>query len=73
MNHYQIRFNTQACGSPLCWRVFENNIETLVEHVRITVPVYDECSKDENGVLKYNIACDGYMKIEDGIAYIFGV
>lgn len=68
MNHYQIRFNTKHCGS-LCWRIFENDVEHLVDHLHIIAPVYDECTV-EHGVTKYNIACDGYMEIKEGVAHI---
>ena len=68
-NHYNVRFNTKHGETSLYWRVFENNVEYLVEHVQITARLYDEQSV-EHGVTKFNIACDGYMKIVDGTAYI---
>jgi hypothetical protein len=68
INHYQIRYNTKHTGS-LQWRVFENGVEHLVNHVYILAPVYDECS-EEQGVMKYNIACDGFMIIKQNVAYI---
>jgi len=68
-NHYNVRFNTKHGSTTLFWRVFENGVEHLVEHIQISVRLYDECSV-EDGITKYNIACDGFMSIVDGTAYI---
>lgn len=64
MNHYSIRFN-KTRGQPgrgsvdHVWRVFENNKEYLLKHVRIEVPAWDEKSGED-----WNIACDGLMEID---------
>lgn len=64
MNHYSIRYN-QSRGQPgrgtneHVWRVFENGNEYLFKHVKINVPSYSE-ETDGN----WNIACDGFLKIE---------
>lgn len=66
---YHVRFNTKHGDSDLVWRVFENGVEHLVKNFEIRVPMYGE-STMENGVVKWNVACEGTMRIEDGIAYI---
>ena len=61
-----IRFNKsrgmKGRGTPdHVWRVFENGKEFLFKHLSITVPIVDEQTGED-----YNIACDGYMKIDRG-------
>lgn len=68
-NKYYIRYNTKHGESDLVWRVFENDVEHLVRNFRIEVPMYGE-STMEHGIQKWNVACDGYMTIVDGIAHI---
>jgi hypothetical protein len=51
------------------WRIFENGSEHLVKGFYITVPMYSESSLD-NGIQKWNVACNGVMKVVDDIAYI---
>jgi len=72
MNKYLIRYNTQHADSDLVWRIFENRSEHLVRAFVITVPIYSESSLD-NGIQKWNVACDGVMEIVDNIAYINNV
>lgn len=69
MNKYYIRFNTQHGDSELVWRVFENDTEHLVRGLRITVPVSDIVT-DKNGITKWNIYCEGTMRVIDGVAVI---
>ena len=69
MNKYHIRFNHQHNGSGLTWRVFENGIEHLVEHLDICVPIRDEITI-ENNIQKWNVYCEGTMTIKDGVAFI---
>ena len=69
MNTYLIRFNHNHNGLGLVWRVFENGLEHLVQHVKILVPVYDQVTV-ENGVEKWNLCCHGYMTITDSQAVI---
>jgi hypothetical protein len=69
MNHYRIRYNTLNRGQEAPWRVFENDQEYLLNNVYITVPTRTEC-REELGQTKYNIACEGYMRVENGSAYI---
>lgn len=69
MKRYHIRFNTKAAGSPLVWRVFENGEQHLVKHLDIRVPVRDENTM-EGTEMKWNIACDGHMRIVDDVAII---
>jgi len=68
-NKYFIRYNTKHGESDLVWRVFENNTEHLVKNFRVEVPMYGE-STLEHGIQKWNVSCEGYMTIIDGIAYI---
>ena len=53
----------------LVWRIFENGTEFLVKNFVVTVPVYGT-STFENGIQKWNVACQGTMTIRDGIATI---
>jgi hypothetical protein len=69
MNTYHIRYNTQHGQSDLVWRIFENGQEHLVKNFQILVPMHGE-STVENGVQKWNVACQGNMIIKDGIAVI---
>jgi hypothetical protein len=69
MNKYHIRFNHQHNGSGKVWRVFENSVEHLVEHLSIQVPICDNVTI-ENNVEKWNIYCEGTMLINNGVAYI---
>lgn len=69
MNKYHIRFNHQHNDTNKVWRVFENGIEHLVEHLDIRVPVRDEVTV-ENNLTKWNVYCEGTMTIKNGVAYI---
>ena len=69
MNKYLIRFN-KSRGQPgrgtleHAWRVFENDQEYLVKHIKINVPCMDEISGDGQGNDDWNMACEGYMTID---------
>lgn len=69
MNKYHIRFNHQHNGSGKTWRVFENGVEYLVEHLDIQVPLRDEVTT-ENKVEKWNVYCEGYLTINNNTALI---
>jgi len=69
MNKYHIRFNHQHNGSGKVWRVFENEVEYLVEHLDIRVPMRDDITV-ENGVEKWNVYCEGYLSISNSTAII---
>ena len=66
LHKYLIRFN-KSRGQPgrgtmdHVWRVFEDDKEYLVKHVRILVSAWDETSPDGNGHDDWNIACIGHM------------
>jgi hypothetical protein len=68
MNKYHIRFN-KSRGQPgrgtldHVWRVFENDVEFIVKHIRINVPVQDEVTGDGQGNDNWNFACEGYMTV----------
>ena len=69
MNKYLIRFN-KSRGQPgrgsldHVWRVFENNREYIVKHVRINVPSHSETSGNGIGGDDWNIACTGVMTLD---------
>lgn len=69
MNKYHIRFNHQHNGTGKVWRVFENGVENLVEHLDIRVPLRDAVTI-ENGLEKWNVYCEGNLTIANGVAYI---
>ena len=69
MNKYHIRYNTKHGDSDLVWRVFNGDTEHLVRDFQITVPMRGE-STVENGVVKWNVACEGTLRIVDDVAYI---
>lgn len=69
MYKHHIRYNTKHGDSKLIWRVFENGIEYLAEDIKIYVPVFTE-STEENGITKWNIACDGILRWENKTAVI---
>ena len=69
MNTYHIRYNTKHGESDLVWRIFENGQEYLVKNFQILVPMYGE-STIENGIQKWNVACQGHMVIQDDVAVI---
>lgn len=69
MNKYLIRFN-KSRGRPgrgtleHAWRVFENDKEYIVKHLKLEVPSYDEVSSDGHGHDDWNICCHGYMTLD---------
>jgi hypothetical protein len=68
-NKYLIRFN-KSRGQPgrgtldHVWRVFENEKEYIVKHVKISVPVHDEVSGDGRGNDDWNFCCYGFMTLD---------
>jgi hypothetical protein len=66
---YHIRYNTQHGDSEWVWRVFENGVEHLAKHLDIRVPLRD-ASTVESGVVKWNVYCEGVMRMVDGTAVI---
>lgn len=69
MYRYHIRYNTKHGDSNLVWRIFEDGIESLAENIKIYTPVFSE-STVENGIVKWNIACDGQLRWEGKTAII---
>jgi len=53
----------------MVWRLFENGREHLVKNFEIRVPVRGE-STMEDGIQKWNVACEGHMQIQNGVAEI---
>ena len=71
MNKYHIRYNTQHGETDLVWRVFENGREYSVKNFYIETPMYGE-STIENNIQKWNVCCEGFMTVVDGVAHIKG-
>jgi hypothetical protein len=69
VNRYHIRYNTAHGETDLVWRVFENGVEHLVKNFEIRVPVRGESTLD-NGIQKWNVVCEGRMRIVDDVAVI---
>lgn len=69
MSKFLIRFN-KTRGQPgrgtvdHVWRVFENDHEYLVKHLRINVPSWDEKTLDGFGNDDWNIACEGIISFD---------
>ena len=64
MNKYLIRFNKSrgqaGRGTPdHAWRIFENDKEYLVKHLKIDAPIWDETDGFD-----WNIACEGNMSLD---------
>ena len=70
MNKYLIRFN-KSRGQPgrgsmeHVWRVFENGREFITKNVQINVPSWSEPDGPD-----WNIACKGFMQINENTAVI---
>jgi hypothetical protein len=66
---YLIRFN-KSRGNPgrgsldHVWRLFENEKEYIVKHVKINVPVWDEVSGDGTSGDNWNFCCIGTMELD---------
>jgi hypothetical protein len=56
-----IRYNTKHGDSDLVWRVFIDGVEHLASNLEITGDIYTE-KTIEDGVTKFNIACEGVPK-----------
>lgn len=69
MSNFLIRFN-KSRGQPgrgtldHVWRVFEDDNEYLVKHIKINVPSYDRKSPDGQGHDDWNIACEGVLVLD---------
>lgn len=69
MSKFLIRFN-KTRGNPgrgtidHVWRVFENDEEYLVKHLKINVPSWDEKTSDRNGNDDWNVACEGVISFD---------
>ena len=64
MSKFLIRFNKsrgqEGRGSiDHAWRVFKDGKEYLVKHIKINVPVWDECDGQD-----WNIACEGALDLD---------
>lgn len=69
MKKYLIRFN-KSKGMPgrgtsdHAWRIFEENNEYLVKHLKINVPSFDETTSDGLGNDDWNICCYGILTLD---------
>jgi len=68
-SHFQLRFNTKHESADQVWRVFKDGEEILAKGFSISALIYDE-KTEEQGVTKYNVACDGILTMHEGHAYI---
>jgi hypothetical protein len=66
---FVIRFNKKHTGKHDVWRVFEGEKQHNVEHLAIDVPTRSNTTFEE-GEMKWNICCEGVLRISDGTAYI---
>jgi hypothetical protein len=67
---YLIRFNTNAQGDENCWRILDGDQEILVDSIEIKTHSYTSKDYIENVGLKYHIACEGHLQVENGVATI---
>lgn len=66
-----IRYNTQAIGNHDKWRIIlDEKEEILVSEIQINVPSYTSTNEMPEVGVKYHIACEGKLTIENGIAII---
>jgi hypothetical protein len=69
MKKYLIRFNKSkglpGRGTPEhAWRIFEDETEYLVKHLKINVPSFDETISDGQGHDDWNIGCFGVLVLD---------
>jgi hypothetical protein len=66
---YYVRFNVQHGPNNMMWKVIDNGVVHLVQNVNINVPSWGEMTMEDNND-KWNIACRGYLTIDNMTAYI---
>lgn len=67
---YLIRYNTDSIDDSNRWRIIDGDQEFLVAEIRINVPTFTSKDLMPNVGLKFHIACEGVLMIEDNIAKI---
>lgn len=67
---YLIRYNTESVDDSNRWRIIDGNQEFLVAEIRINVPTFTSKDMMPNVGLKFHIACEGVLTIENNIAEI---
>lgn len=67
---YLIRYNTDSTDDSNRWRIIEGDNEILVSEISINVPSYTSKDNMPSIGLKFHIACEGVLKIENNIAEI---
>ncbi|HRO75921.1 MAG TPA: hypothetical protein PLP27_07225 [Crocinitomicaceae bacterium] len=68
---FLIRYNTHSVSDTDHWRIIdEENNEILVAEIRINVPSYTSKDVMEDVGVKFHIACEGALSVEDNVAVI---
>ncbi len=67
---FLIRYNTESTDDSNRWRIIDGKDEILASEIRINVPSYTSKDVMENVGLKFHIACEGILTIENNIAEI---
>lgn len=67
---YLIRYNTDSTDDSNRWRIIGGEHEILVSEIKINVPSYTSKDDMPNVGLKFHIACEGELTIENNIAEI---
>ncbi|MES2557215.1 MAG: hypothetical protein V4604_13755 [Bacteroidota bacterium] len=65
-----IRYNTTSTGNHDRWRIIANEEEILVSEILINVPSYTSQNEMPEVGLKYHIACEGVLTIQEDKAEI---
>ena len=65
-----IRYNTTSTGNHDKWRIITNEKEILVAEIRINVPSYTSQNEMPEVGLKYHIACEGVLTLQENKAEI---
>jgi uncharacterized membrane protein len=68
---FQIRFNVNSTSEKDRWRLITDGDEQLVSNIIIDGHTYTTMDWMEDlGEYKWHISCEGYLKIENDIAYV---
>jgi uncharacterized membrane protein len=68
---FQIRFNVNSTNDTERWRLITNGSEMLVSDIIINGHTYTTMDwMEEIGEYKWHVSCEGYVCIENNIAYV---
>ena len=68
---FQIRFNVNSTNDNNRWRLITDGKETLVSDIVINGHTYTTMDwMEELGEYKWHVSCEGYVCIENNIAYV---